>query len=455
MKKFLIAITLVLCLSLTACGNASQQGDSLDGQAGDSSNSSFFDKILGQFGNSLGGQSGSNSTEEPIDIFSEPQIILDETSVELENRYDNYGKHIGYYRATLGTNCGVEGVMLFDILDLDKNVINSYKPTFAGQSLYTSFRGEGYLVEIFETDAFIQEIQTFKTNSNSYYFIAGGNGNPYAYIEDRNGATVRLDLYNENGDVVTSLTPNDPKNRLDVWDYTFIYGKGYDIKVSECVDYKFYGGIMWGTSSRELYYNSNGKLLCEIEYDYTENNEKSDLIQTRARVKNASGKLLRTYERSNLDKVLASKLGEDPDFYIYYSSEMDCLSFYADDGLDYMNLFTNYINYEYIDLSENKVLLKLEKTYQDGNKFITEYTHRGGKLIATADGKSSYYSKIENYDKKGNLKEIVEEANGELLKVEWSALGDVGYISFYDTEGNSMDYYEVNGETYSRTVYFG
>ncbi|MBR5246486.1 MAG: hypothetical protein IKV25_03835 [Clostridia bacterium] len=444
MKKFLISIILIGCVVAVACVAFPKLEGFSSEQSGDIPANSIFDKIFSQM--------SSDSTEEPIDIFSEPQIVLDKSSEVLEKLRDDEGNHIGYYRITEGTNCGVMGTMLIEFLDLDKNVIDSYQPKLAGQGLGYNL-GEGYILEIWESDAiFGQENQNY--NSNSYYFRRGGNSTPYAYIEDRNGATVRLDLYNENGDVVTSLTPNDPKNRLSVWDYTFTYGKGYSIKVYEYVDYKFYGGIMWGTESREMYYNSNGKLLCEIEYDYTENNEKSNLIKTRARVKNASGKLLRTYERSNLDKALASKLGEAPDFYIYYDLEFDCLSFYADDGLDYMNL-TYCINHEYIDLSENKVLLKLEKTYQDGNKFITEYTHRGGKLIATAGGKSSYYSKIEIYDKKGNLKEIVEAANGELLKVEWSAFGDTGYISFYDTEGNSMDYYEVNGETYSRTVYFG
>ena len=77
MKKFFIPIILALCLSLTACGNASQQGDSLNGQSGDSSGNSFFDKLSDIFDNfSIGGK---------VDIFSEPEIVLDEDKVEIEN----------------------------------------------------------------------------------------------------------------------------------------------------------------------------------------------------------------------------------------------------------------------------------------------------------------------------------------------------------------------------------
>ena len=129
MKKFLIPLILLLCLSLTACGNMSQEA--LDGQAGDGSGGSFFDKIFDAFDNfSIGAK---------VDIFSEPKIVLDEDAVEIENRYDETGKLVGYYRKTLGKNCGVSGCMLFEILDLDKNVLNSYQPTFAGQSLRSSY----------------------------------------------------------------------------------------------------------------------------------------------------------------------------------------------------------------------------------------------------------------------------------------------------------------------------
>lgn len=444
MKKFLIATIIVLCLSLTACGNASQQGESLDGQSGNSSNSSFFNKIFGQFGASLGGQSGSDSTEPTIDIFSEPQIVLNPSLVEVEAITDNKNNLVGYYRTTEGNNCGVYGCMLFEILDLDKNVLFSYTPTFAGQGLHIYMPPQ--YISVTETDSWGE--YNPNSNFNTYYFLHNGKGTPVVYKEVRNGEVTRFDLYGKNGELVNSIAPVDPKNDLDIWDCCdFEYSEGYYFTVSEDEIYVREGDMNQRCSSREMYYDSDWNLLCEIEYDYTENNDKTGLQHTRAKVKNASGKVLQTYERAGLDALL--KLGPSNhigyDFTIYYNPESDCLWVRNSNGYDDVYC-SNYVNYECIDLSENKVLLKLDKTYQDGNEFITEYSHRGGKLIATAPVKGSRYKQVKIYDKKGNLIETVEASNGEVLEINWIETC-FGVISFCDTEGN----YISNG----REVYFG
>ena len=201
-------------------------------------------------------------------------------------------------------------------------------------------------------------------------------------------------------------------------------------------------------SSRIMYYDSDWNLLCEIEYDYTENNDKTGLVHTRAKVKNASGKVLQTYERAGLDALLKLESGEHCgyDFTIYYNPESDCLWVRNSNGYDDV-YYSNYVNYECIDLSENKVLFKLDKTYQDGNEFITEYSYSGGKLIATAPVKGSRYKQVKIYDKKGNLIETVEASNGEVLEIFWIEYSNFGYISFYDTEGSNI--------SNDRTVCFG
>lgn len=438
MKKFFIPIILLLCLSLTACGNVSQQDGSLGEQAGDGSGSSFFDKLFGQFGGDF-----SNSSKEPeIDIFSEPQIVLDQTTVELEELRDDEENHIGYIRTTEGTNCGVYGYMLFEILDLDKNVLFSYTPTFAGQDLKIYMPPQ--YISITETDSWGEYNPNI--NCNNYIFIYNGTGNPVVYQEVRNGEVTRFDLYGKNGELVNSITPIDPKNDLDFENcHDFDYSEGYYFTVSEYVRGE---DLKRACSSRIMYYDSDWNLLCEIEYDYTENNDKTGLVHTRAKVKNASGKVLQTYERAGLDALLKLESGEHCgyDFTIYYNPESDCLWVRNSNGYDDV-YYSNYVNYECIDLSENKVLFKLDKTYQDGNEFITEYSYSGGKLIATAPVKGSRYKQVKIYDKKGNLIETVEASNGEVLEIFWIEYSNFGYISFYDTEGNNI--------SNDRTVCFG
>ncbi len=439
MKKIFIPIILLLCLSLTACGNVSQQDGSLDNQSGDDSKG-FFDRLFGGFNNS-----STSSNESEIDIFSEPQIVLDQTTVELEELRDDKENLVGYYRTTEGINCGVYGYMLFEILDLDKNVLFSYTPTFAGQDLKIYMPPQ--YISITETDSWGEYNPNI--NCNNYIFIYNGTGNPVAYNEVRNGEVTRFDLYSKNGELVNSITPTDPKNGLDIWDCrNFEYSEGYYFLVSEFVEYVREGDMNQLCSSREIYYDSDWNLLCEIEYDYTENNDKTGLVHTRAKVKNASGKVLGTYERAGLDALLKLEPCQhiEYDFTIYYNPESDCLWVRNSNGYDDVYC-SNYVNYECIDLSENKVLFKLDKTYQDGNEYITEYSYRGGKLIATAPAKGSRYSKVKIYDNKGNLLETVEASNGEVLEINWAEYNSYGYISFYDTEGNSIS----NG----REVYFG
>ena len=77
----------------------------------------------------------SGGPESNVDANAPAQIVLDETRVEKGNCYGEDGSHIGYYRITYGTNCGNEGVMRIEFLDLNDEVLNTYEPTYAGSSL--------------------------------------------------------------------------------------------------------------------------------------------------------------------------------------------------------------------------------------------------------------------------------------------------------------------------------
>ena len=183
MKKIVfIALVLVLCLSATACIRIADNS--------------------------------SAPTNPSVDPLGEPVIVLDESSVERQPRYNANGKQVGYYQYTYGTNCGVYGVMRIEFLNLNNKVLNSYAPKLAGCTLASGQFGSmdhDYfeLTDIWESD-YNQEAVT----SNEYKVVPYSGGKPYSYIENRKGVTTKCDLYGTNGQVVASLTPADPKNKL-------------------------------------------------------------------------------------------------------------------------------------------------------------------------------------------------------------------------------------------------
>lgn len=396
MKKFMIlALSLALCASMTACMMVGDPGD---------------------------------STIPTINLDAEPEIVLDATKVEQENRYDAEGNHVGYYRYTNGTNCGNPGIVLIEFTDLNGNVLNSYSPKFAGGTLSGgqfggTTHGQYELTDIWESD------YSDAVNSNSYQLVPYSGGQLYAYIENRNGATVRCDLYGTDGQVVASISPADLKNRLDV----------------ECLAGEVSGDVfrvIEGYSEdrpegptfymvRQMYYDLSGALLCEISQTYAEDSETNKKTTTRCQVKNASGTVLRTYETS----------GNGFDLEVSYDARQRIL-FATESKIEYepTRVVTKFT--EYFDPARNLVLYREDNIYENGEFSRRDYTVFGGK-VALAEGPiKGTYGKLEFYDAQGVLKKKVEAPEGQCLYFGWTS-GEIR-IDFYDVNGNlkGSSYYE-------------
>lgn len=394
MKKFCILFILALCLSMTACF---QTGDS-----------------------------GNNTTGPAIDIHGEPEIIPDKNDVQQENRYDEMGNHVGYYRYTNGTNCGIYGCMLIEFTDLDGNVSNSYAPKFAGSVLasgqFGSFaHGQYELTNIWESDYNAEAV-----NSNSYIIVPYSGGTPYVYIEDRNGATVRCDLYGEDGTVVASLTPDDPQRQLEV-----DYYEANCVRVCETFTEERSNGS-WIYSSRDLTYDREGNLLCEIVNTHTEYAQEDHLVVCHSEVKNASGEVVRSYEQPALDYELS----------VYYDPESGAVIANAS-KIDYETMSVIIPFEECFDPVEGEVLYREENIYENGQRVETEWTVFGGKLVVT--GAKGFFSKLEFYGADGALNKTMEAADGEILSFGWDRNEMCLRVYVCDKEGN-----EIRCDTYDQ-----
>lgn len=384
MKKLTaIFLILVLCASMTACVMMGTPGDG-----------------------------GGNKVK--VDPNAPAQILLDESSVRTESHYDEDGICIGYYRFTEGTNCGEQGLVRLEFLDLNRNVVNVYEPKMAGAILGYGSRGSEAITEIWESD-----YKQTKTNSNSYLLYPYENGNPYVYTENREGVTVRCDLYDVRGNVVRSLTPEDPENQLKVYQYQVNC-----FSVAE----QYYVELANGSHAcivRDLTYDMEGDLLCEIVNTIEENTERMMMELTRAEVKNGAGQTLRIYERSLPDSELM--VSYNPNDRMLNASES---KYIYEPTMGVLKAFE-----EYFDVFTNTVLYRKEKTFDGVTTTSTKITLYGGELVTTKwDGGG--YCKLEIYDAAGVLKKTYEAPEGGILGFRWDALDRAIRVTVYDGQGN-------------------
>ena len=386
---------LALCLSMTACMKTGTSGNA---------------------------SAPTNESAPTLNVDAEPEIVLSENSIELENRYDLDGTHVGYYRYTYGTNCGNEGLMLIEFTDLKGNVLNTYSPKFAGGVLSYGQTGKSphncfEITDIWESD------YSDAVNSNSYMIVPCSGGTPYAYIENRAGRTIRCDLFGADSQVVASIAPADPKNTLDIFHVNtdhFNIVEGY-------VEERANGPTHYAV--RDLYYDLNGTLLCDLTHTYTENPESQKKVVTRCDVKNASGVILRTYELS----------GPDSEFEISYDIQAGAV-FASEKMIDYQTMRMARKFTEYFDPAINLVLYREDNIYENGAFSHTAFTVYGGRVVTEDSPIAGTYKRLEFYDAQGVLKQTVETVEGHYVYFKWSKQDRLIEIWGYDKSGNETGF---------------
>ncbi len=363
------------------------------------------------------GTPGTQQPENEVDFNAPAQIVLDESEREdlrTEAFYNEEGICIGYYRFTNGTNCGVEGLMRLEFLDLNHTVRNTYEPTVAGATLGFVRQGSENITQIYESD-----YKGNNTSSNSYLLYPYSVGRPYTYIENRKGVTVRCDLYGVDGNVVRTLTPENPENRLTVYEYQVNH-----FSVSE----QYYVELANGSHActvRDLTYDMEGDLLCEIVNTIEEDTERMMMELARAEVRNGVGQTLRIYERSSPDFEL--RVSYNPNDRMLNASES---KYIYEPTMGVMIPFT-----EYFDVFTNTVLYREEGIYEGNNLVSRKHVLYGGELVTTKwDGGG--YCKLEIYDAAGALKKTYEAPEGGILGFSWDTMARAIRVTVYDGESN-------------------
>lgn len=369
------------------------------------------------------GTPNNNQTEPPkveADFSAPAEIAFNESEKEEEAYYNDNGICIGYYRFTYGTNCGVEGLMRLEFLDMNRTVKNTYEPKVASTTLSYHRWGGNNITDIWESN-----YQGNNTSSNYYLVYPYSDGDPYAYMEQRNGATVRCDLYGTDGAVVASLTPENPTRRLEVVHYEANCFWVYE---------SFFEELSNGShncNARVLTYSLQGQLLCELVNDYVINTEKNQPEVIRCQIKNSAGEVIRTYEQTAPGFELT--VSYDPQQREIYATE----SVWLENPVSIMRTFK-----EYVDISTGTVLYSEMYTYEGEDRVRTDYTVLGGTLVATVVENGNMYTKLEFYDAAGTLKKCVEAQEGQLLYFQWDSLNRWINIDIYEESGR------VGSETY-------
>ncbi len=442
MKKIIaLIILLTLCASITACNAETGMGDLLQ-SAGEwlDSAGDLFD-----FADPADEQTGLT-----VDPNAEAVIILNENDVTQEPRGDEEGNIVGYVRSTGGTNCGNAGTMLIEFLDLDGNVLNSYSPTFAGSVLeYIRVENGDDLFEIqilAETDG---NLGSPSFIGNVYELVEHSGGKPRVYKERRGGIYTRCDLYGTDGQVVASVTPENPECEItfDSFQYDcFTLREGYDIYEDD--------HIPFFNCERLLYYDLDGTLICEINPSY------SDAVYTEAswlwkeinycEVRDTSGAVVHTYEPLSADHSLQVYYNSYAK--MVYAKEFDSGSAHNDGAVFYVE--------EYFDPILDLVAYREEYTYEDDGSVSKEVTVCGGKVVMTEGPKDCTYVKLEFYDAQGTLQQTVEADEGGYMTIEWSMYGQLVSMERYDKNGNKIvkySSYDKNGNElvgYSSYYYY-
>lgn len=147
----------------------------------------------------------------------EPDIVVDNGGVELEERYDAQGNLVGYYRYTSGTNCGVVGCVKLEYLDLNKNVLKTFEPQMAGCTMGYGRFGENDITQIWESNE--------NGTSIEYGIEPFANGRIQTCIYTLEGNAIRVDIYGKEGQIVASVEPTAEGKCLDV----FTSDEGYHV----------------------------------------------------------------------------------------------------------------------------------------------------------------------------------------------------------------------------------
>ena len=386
MKKALTSIAiLLLFLSVTSCGM------------------------------SMSGTPNENLGEN-IDPNSDPVIVVDTENVERKERYDSSGKHVGYYRFTSGTNCDIYGIVLLEYLDLDGNVLKSFSPVFAGCTIdYVS--DDGYSNQI----TTICESSRSGSTSVEYTITPYPCGKVEMAIYTVKGITNQIDIYGTDGESVFSIKPSRKGSSLAVRNWL----------EDALLVWEFYSDEEYHSyTERELYFDSDKNLMCEVLLTPERRDGSNNVVFTRLELKNSDGQTKRVYEQSITGTYFdIGSYGNGTQFLICEYS--------ADDK--------HRILYEIYDSVQDSVIYKEQVIHDNDGK----YSHKdievgGGKVVITESEYTGFYAKLEFYDAQGNLRKTVETKAGEYIPLAW----DKGYggckIEFYTEQGptGEFDYYE-------------
>lgn len=365
-------------------------------------------------------QGTPSSPESNVDANAPAQIVLDETRVEKGNCYDGDGSHIGYYRITHGTNCGNEGAMRIEFLDLNDEVLNTYEPTYAGSTLNYGQLGGTTHGQYEITDIWESDYKDEQTSSKTYRLMKYSGGVCYAYIENKLGATAYCELYNTDGGKVASLTPKDPTHRLEV---ERIGEEGYLYVTESYTDNSY--GEPWSIAARLALHEADGTALGEIAYTYEQDTQNNKPVLVRAEATNAAGEVKRVYERSASDLTLSVN---------YTNGKVQAEEF----GYAAMSVMETLR--ELYDPKTDMIMFREEAVYENGVRVSKTYIAFGGEMKVTAD-ENGNYKKLEFYNEAGDLMQTVQAAGSNHLTFRYDSEYDQVAVESYDVNGVNVGYY--------------
>lgn len=355
---------------------------------------------------------------EKIDPYAEPVIVIDEESVERKERYDSEGKHVGYYQFISGTNCEVAGIIRIEYLDLEGNVLKSYSPQFAGCTMDYSVREEH--VKWNEITVIVEANYNWETHVD-YEIAPFTNGNPELVTYTVNKTTNQIDVYGADAEVATSIKTLDEKNSLDIFTWAGDCMSVWEYYTDE--NYRSY-------QVREVLFDSNRNLLCEVLLTSELPEGKNNVITTRLEIKDSQGQSKRVYEQS-VEGATFSIGGNDD------GTQLDI----------YEELETGKrIWHEVYDPRKDEVIFKEKLIYDtNGNYVHRELEVFGGKVVTTESQYPGYYVKAEFYDAQGDLRKMVDTTDtGEYFIVKWDKNNRDCVIEYYTEKGptGDIDFYE-------------
>ncbi len=363
------------------------------------------------------GVPGGNPVKD-IDPYSEPVIVVDEETVERQERYDSEGNHVGYYQFTSGTNCDVPGIVLVEYLDLDRNVLKAYSPQFAGCTMGYSVDEE---YESYNELTTICEVSHRGVTSIEYTITPFTCGKAEVAVYTVKGTTNQVDVYGDDGEVAVSMKPVKEGSSLAVGSWA-----------DDCLlVWEYYADKTYHSyTEREFFFDSNRNMICEVLVTPELLKGSNNVVFTRLEVKSSDGQTRRVYEQS-MEGTQFSIGGNGDGIQLTIYEEMK-------DG--------KRIWHEVYDPVQDQVIFK-EKVIHDDNG---NYSHRelevfGGKVVTTESQYPGYYVKAEFYDAQGDLRKTVDTTEtGEYFIVKWDKNNNDCLIEFYTENGptGNIDFYE-------------